>query len=148
MYSHILIATDGSELAAKGVNQGLDLASKLGASVTVLSVTGPIRPQVAEAAMSGGIADPLLRYEQQMDDQVAKLGDVIETKAKELNVRLEIIRETDDFPADAIIRTAKVRHCDLIVMTSHGRSGLKKLLLGSQTSEVLKHTTLPVLVVR
>lgn len=98
--------------------------------------------------MSGGIADPLLRYEQQMDDQVAKFGDVIETKAKELNVPLEIIRETDDFPADAIIRTAKIRHCDLIVMTSHGRSGLKKLLLGSQTSEVLKHTTLPVLVIR
>jgi nucleotide-binding universal stress UspA family protein len=58
------------------------------------------------------------------------------------------VHEIDDFAAEAIVRNARLRGCDLIVMSSHGRRGAARLLLGSQTAEVLAHTTIPVLVVR
>lgn len=148
MYKHILITTDGSELAAKGVNQGLDLAKHLGARVTVLSVTEPLAPDVIQAAKSGGVFDPITLYEQKMDEQVANIGKSIEARAHELGVNIGVVRETDSSPAEAIVRTAKLNNCDLIVMSSHGRRGIRKVLLGSQTAEVLVHTTIPVLVIR
>jgi nucleotide-binding universal stress UspA family protein len=148
MFKHILIATAGSELAARGVEYGLTLAKPLGAKVTVLTVTAPLTSHSVEAATAEGLTNPLGRYEHQMDEYVQKLAAPIEKRAAELGVALEVMRETDDYPAEAIIRTAKLRGCDLIVMASHGRRGVRKLLLGSQTSEVLVHTTIPVLVVR
>lgn len=148
MYKHLLIATDGSELAGRGVEQGLTLANQLGAKVTILSVTQPLGPDVVEAAKTGGVGDPVSLYEQKMDERVAEICKPIEARARELGVDLEVVRETDDSPAEAIVRTAKLNHCDLIVMSSHGRRGLSKVLLGSQTSEVLIHTTIPVLVIR
>jgi nucleotide-binding universal stress UspA family protein len=148
MYKHILIATDGSELAAKGVEHGLTLANCLGASVTVVSVVEPLRPELMEAALSGGMSDPLIRYEQQMDHELAALAATIKSRAGELKVPLKIVRETDESPAGAIVRLAQMEGCDLIVMTSHGRTGNKRMLLGSQTAEVLKNTAIPVLVVQ
>lgn len=148
MYKHILIATDGSELASKGVEHGLGLARPLGARVTVLTVTEPLSTTALQSAIHGGLENPLGQYEHQMDEDVKKLTDPIVRKATELGVPIEVDRETDEFPAEAIIRTAKRKGCDLIVMSSHGRRGVSKLLLGSQTSEVLVHTTIPVHVIR
>ncbi len=148
MYKHILIATDGSELADKGVEHGLALAKPLGAKVTVLTVTEPLSATAVQAAVQGGMDNPLGLYEHQMDEEVQKLSDPIMKKAAELGVTVEVERETDEFPAEAIIRTAKRKGCDLIVMSSHGRRGVSKFLLGSQTSEVLVHTTIPVHVIR
>lgn len=148
MYKHILIATDGSDLAQKGVDHGLELAARIGARVTVLTVTEPLHATALEAAALGGVEDPHLFYEQQMDERVATLGKAILERAAGLKVAVEVARETDDVPAQAIVRTAKLMACDLIVMSSHGRRGIQKLLLGSQTSEVLVHTTVPVLVIR
>ncbi len=148
MYKHILIATDGSELADKGVEHGLALAKPLGAKVTVLTVTEPLSATAVQAAVQGGMDNPLGLYEHQMDEEVQKLSDPIMKKAAELGVTVEVERETDEFPAEAIIRTAKRKGCDLIVMSSHGRRGVSKFLLGSQTSEVLVHTALPVHVIR
>src|SRR5262249_34295786 len=145
---HILIATDGSELAAKGVEHGLALASGLGASVTVMSVVEPLRPELMEAALSGGMSDPLIRYEQQMDQELSALAATIKSRGGELKVPVKIVRETDESPAGAIVRLAQMDGCDLIVMTSHGRTGIKRMLLGSQTAEVLKNTSIPVLVVQ
>lgn len=148
MFKHILVATGGSELAARGVEHALTLAKPLGAKVTVVTVTAPLSSQSAEAATAEGLTDPLGRYERQMDEHVEKLAAPIRKRAAELGVATEVMRETDDYPAEAIIRIAKLRNCDLIVMASHGRRGVRKLLLGSQTAEVLVHTTIPVLVVR
>mgnify|MGYP001197297773 FL=1 len=148
MYKHILIATDGSELANKGVEHGLALAKPLGAKVTVLTVTEPLSTTALQAAVQGGMDNPLGLYEHQMDEEVKKLSDPIMKKAAELGVTVEVERETDEFPAEAIIRAAKRKGCDLIVMSSHGRRGVSKFLLGSQTSEVLVHTTIPVHVIR
>lgn len=148
MYKHILIATDGSELAARGVEQGLALAAPLGARVTVLSVSLPLGATAARAATIGGIADPIGRYDQQIDEEMKNRFRSIEERAAGHGVVVDLLHEIDDHPAEAIVRTAKLKNCDLIVMSSHGRRGAARLILGSQTSEVLAHTTLPVLVVR
>jgi len=148
MYKHILIATDGSELATKGVEHGLAMAKPLGADVTILTVTQPLPGTAINAAVHAGMENPLGQYERQMDEEAEKLAAPIVKKAAELGVPIQVERETDEFPAEAIVRVAKLKGCDLIVMSSHGRRGVSKLLLGSQTAEVLAHTNLPVHVIR
>ena len=66
--------------------------------------------------------------------------------AKEVGVACDTVQVEHDHPYEAIIATATARDCDLIVMASHGRSGLKAMLLGSVTNKVLTHTQVPVLV--
>lgn len=148
MYKHILIATDGSELARKGLEHGLFLAKPLGAKVTVLTVSEPMRPEMANAARLGGVDDPVARYDQQIDAIMKERFAFIQQRANEHGVAVDLEHEIDHSPAEAIVRFAKLKDCDLIVMSSHGRRGLQKVLLGSQTSEVLVNTTIPVLVVR
>lgn len=148
MYKHILIATDGSELAAKGVDHGLALAKLLGAQVTVMTVTEPLKAEVAQAAIAGGVDDPFARYDQQIEQGMKERYKSIEQTAFQYDVAIDLQHEIDEFPAEAIARAAKLKGCDLIVMSSHGRRGIQKIILGSQTSEVLVKTTIPVLVVR
>lgn len=148
MYKHILIATDGSELADKGVEHGLALARPLHARVTVLSVTQPLQGHAARAAAASGVSDPFARYDQQVTDEMQQRFAAIEKRAGEQDVAVELAHEIDDAPAEAIIRFAKLKDCDLIVMSSHGRRGARRLILGSQTAEVVTHTTIPVLVIR
>lgn len=148
MYKNILIATDGSELANKGVRQGLALAEKLGAKVTVLSVVEPLVPEAIQAAISSGLEDPVVRYDQQIDASMKKRYAAIEQEAAQYGIAVDTLHEIDEFPAEAIVRFAETNACDLIVMASHGRRGIRKILLGSQTSEVLVKTTIPVLVIR
>ncbi|MFD1326699.1 universal stress protein [Mycoplana ramosa] len=148
MYRHILIATDGSDLARKGLEHGLSLARPLGAKCTVLSVSEPLRPEMASAARMGGIDDPVSRYDQQIDAIMKERFAFIQQRASEHGVAVELTHEIDSSPAEAIVRFAKLKGCDLIVMSSHGRRGLQKVLLGSQTAEVLVNTTVPVLVIR
>ncbi len=73
---------------------------------------------------------------------------VIEKAAKAAGVRCSCLSVTSDFPADTILETAKKAKCDLIVMASHGRRGLRGLLLGSETQKVLAGSKVPVLVHR
>lgn len=148
MYQHILIATDGSDLATKGLEQGLALAKALNAKVTVLTVSEPLRQEMANAARLGGLADPVGRYDQQIDAIMKERFAYIEQRGSEYGIRATLAHEIDGSPAEAIVRFAKLNGCNLIVMASHGRRGVQKLLLGSQTAEVLAHTTIPVLVVR
>jgi|ERR1035438_7190921 nucleotide-binding universal stress UspA family protein len=148
MYKNILIATDGSELASKGVRQGLALAEKLDAKVTFLSVVEPLTPEAIQAAISGGIEDPVGGYDQQIDASMKKRYAAIEQEAAQYGITVDMRHEIDNSPAEAIVRVAEMNACDLIVMTSHGRRGIRKALLGSQTSEVLVNTNIPVLVIR
>lgn len=148
MYQHILIATDGSELADKGMEHGLKLASALGARATVLTVSEPLSPEAAFSARGAGIKDPSVRYDQQIDERMKERFAAIEERAAAHGVSVSFMHEIDDSPAEAITRFAKLQGCDLIVMSSHGRRGARRLLLGSQTAEVVTTTTIPVLVVR
>lgn len=148
MYKHILIATDGSELAARGIEHGLALAAPLGAKVTVLTVIEPLGYRAMEAAMAAGIRNPLASYDQSVAKEVEDRFAAITRQAAEKGVAVELAHEIDASPAEAIVRQAKDGDCDLIVMASHGRRGMGRLILGSQTQEVLAHTTIPVLVIR
>ncbi len=148
MYKHILVATDGSELAQKGLEHGLALAKQLGAKITVLTVSEPLRPEAARAAQLAGVENAATRYDQQIDNLMKERFAFIRERAREHGITVDLTHEIDDAPAEAIVRFAEIRSCDLIVMSSHGRRGVQKLLLGSQTSEVLVKTTIPVLVIR
>lgn len=148
MYKHILVATDGSELAHKGLEHGFALAKLLGAKVAVLTVSEPIPSEIADAAKQAGVHNPADRYDQEINKAMKRRFAHIEQRAREHGIPVELAHEIDTSPAEAIVRFAILRDCDLIVMSSHGRRGMQKMLLGSQTSEVLVKTSLPVLVVR
>jgi len=148
MYEHILLTTDGSELAARGIEHGLALARSVGARVTVLTVTEPLdqRDSLVTLASGGRLAST--HYDQATDELIKeRFADASERAARH-GVEIALKQETDEHPAEAIVRTAKTLGCELIVMASHGRRGARRLILGSQTAEVVTDTTIPVLVVR
>ncbi len=144
MYKHILIAADGSELAGRAVTAGLALAKVLDARVTVVTVTEPWSAMViGEPALTFPIDD----YEKAAAENAARLLASTGSAAKDAGVACETAH-VSDFPAEGIVATAKDRGCDLIVMASHGRRGLSKLILGSQATRVLALSTVPVLICR
>jgi nucleotide-binding universal stress UspA family protein len=144
MYKHILIATDGSELAAKAVTSGLELAKKIGAKVTAVNAT---EPWTATMMGDPGTAFPIIEYERMADLNAANILATVSSAAKAAGVACETVHVTN-YPADAIIDTAKSKGCDLIVMASHGRRGIARVLMGSQAVNVLTHSTIPVLICR
>jgi nucleotide-binding universal stress UspA family protein len=143
MYRHILIATDGSELAGKAVAAGLALAKELKSKVTAVTATEPWSAMASEPALVFPIED----YERAAAEAGMRILAGVAAAAEQAGVACETLR-VNNFPAEAIVETAKARGCDLIVMASHGRRGLSKLLLGSQATRVLTLSTVPVLVCR
>ncbi|OHV86454.1 universal stress protein [Mesorhizobium sp. ORS 3428] len=149
MYKHLLIATDGSELAEKGVAHGLELARGLGAAVTFVTVSEPFPALAWGGAMAGYVAaDELTNYEESARKYAGEVLDRCTASADALGVRAKVLHVENRAPAEAILDTARAEGCDLIVMASHGRRGLGRLMLGSQTAEVVSLTDIPVLVVR
>lgn len=145
MYKHILIATDGSDLARKALEQGLALAKALNAKVTAVTVTEPWGAVVPAEMV---IAFPVKVYDENAAVAAAKILAVVADAANTAGVACEMHHAKDQFPAAGIIETAKERGCDLIVMASHGRRGLTRLLLGSQANKVVIQSPLPVLICR
>jgi nucleotide-binding universal stress UspA family protein len=144
LYKHILIATDGSELAGKAVAAGFELGRELGAQVMVVTVTEPWT-----AVVTGeGFAFPVEEYERSADENAARILSGMAKLARKADIRCATLHAKDQHPAEAILEAAKKNGCDLIVMASHGRRGLGRLLLGSVAMKVLTHTTVPVLICR
>jgi len=143
MFKHILIATDGSELATKAVATGLELAKTLAAKVTFVAVTER-RTHLAP------VFPPLVLTEE--DEALKQAAEAVLAHASADAAKLKIICTTvhvpNAFPAESIVEEAKARGCDLIVMASHGRRGLARLVLGGETLRVLTHSEVPVLVCR
>lgn len=148
MYKNILITTDGSELGEKGVEAGLALADALRARVTILTVSEPVSKSAYEAAIAGGITDPSALYDRQLNADMEEQLRAFEESRVKYDIEIELAQEIDDHPAEAIVRRAERDGHDLIVMASHGRRGLRRMMLGSQTAEVVTTTEIPVLVVR
>jgi len=146
MYTNILLSTDGSDLARKGVKHGLALAKALNTKVTVITVTDPLPVvEFVSGHAGGGISQQ--DWDAACKVRAGKVLDEARAMAEQSGISAELLHVSNGHPATAIIETAKSRGCDLIVMASHGREVLRKLLLGSQTSEVLASGTVPVLVV-
>jgi nucleotide-binding universal stress UspA family protein len=143
MYKHVLIATDGSELAQKAVQQGLQLAKHLNASVTVLTITAPW-PIAAAGAMMSPI--PIEEYRSIVAQHAEQILAPVRDIAAKLGVACDTVHVPDEYPAEGIIAQAEAKGCDLIVMASHGRRGLAKVFLGSQATRVLAYSPVPVLI--
>ena len=149
MFKKMLIPTDGSPLATKGVKLGVRLAQALGAKVSGVYVTAPYTPPFIpeDAAIYVPTADRR-EYKKAVEAQAAKALEAVEREAKAAGARCETRAVSDAQPWQGILKAARARKCDAIVIASHGRGGLGGLILGSQTSRVLSHSTIPVVVVR
>lgn len=145
MYKSILIPTDGSAFAGKGVEAGLALAKALGAQATVVMVTESIPTFVG--LDGGAYAAAFADFDKDQSESAAKALAAVKQRADALGVTARTQHVGRSQPAEAILATAKSEGCDLIVMASHGRRGVRRLILGSQTAEVLAHSPVPVLVV-
>jgi nucleotide-binding universal stress UspA family protein len=145
MYRHILIPTDGSELAERAVMHGLSLAKFVGAKVTVMIVEEPA-PTVWFAEYR--LADITAKYDEEIKKHATSVLGPVANAAKQVGVPCDTVQVQHVQPYEAIIATATDRGCDLIVMASHGCSGLSAMVLGSVTNKVLTHAKTPVLVVQ
>ena len=147
MYKRILVATDGSTLSKKAVTSAIGLAAACGAELIALKVV----PRYPQAYFEGSIplsVQDVSRVEKQWTDTAQAAVDAVVKSAKSKNVAAKGITAKSDVVSDAIIAAAKKQNADLIVMASHGRKGIKRLLLGSETQQVLTHSHIPVLVLR
>jgi nucleotide-binding universal stress UspA family protein len=147
MYTRILVATDGSSLSKKAVASAIQLAATCGAELIALKVV----PRYPQAYFEGSIplsAEEIGRIEKQWTESAQAQLALIDKSAKAKSVVLKALTLKSDVVSDAIIAAAKKHKADLIVMASHGRKGLKRLLLGSETQQVLTHSHIPVLVLR
>lgn len=148
MYRHVLIATDGSELATNAVRAGLELAKTVGSNVTLVTVTEPW-PVIATAAQAEmGVKDPVGTYEALAAKGAKSTLSAAAAIATPMGVQCEQVHVRDQHPVSGILETAKGKGADLIVIASHGRRGLSKMLLGSVANEVVTKSAVPVLVVR
>lgn len=147
MYKRILVATDGSKLSSVAVNSGIDLAKLTGADMVIVKVI----PRYSRSYFDGSIPlnmEELARVEKTWSEEGQAVVDAAKSRAAEQGVKAKGVTVKSDLVAEAIITTAKKHKVDLIVMASHGRRGLKRLLLGSETQQVLTHIDIPVLVLR
>jgi nucleotide-binding universal stress UspA family protein len=148
VYKHILLPTDGSKLAAKGFKAGVKLAKALGARVTGVYVIAPYMPPMYG---EGVVYVPGLSpqdYKKHSERAAKKALAAVEIEASTARVRCATRFVTAAHPYEGILRAARAAKCDAIAMASHGRGGLSGLLLGSETTRVLAHSKLPVLVTR
>ena len=147
MFKHILVPTDGSSLSAKAAREAVALAKSLGAGVTGFYAAPNYSVQVYGDFVPADFITP-----QEFARQTKRTGEqylaVIQKAAAAAGVRCKTAQATSDTPWKAIIKAAHENKCDVIFMASHGRRGLAALLLGSETTKVLTHTKIPVLVHR
>ena len=146
-FRHLLVATDGTELSAKAVQQAVELAKALGARLTVFHAQAslPISlvgvGELVEPSTVEGLLEAARSQARQVLEEAA-------AQAASAGVQVDTACEENPVPHQAIVAASQRLGCDLVVMASHGRRGLSGVLLGSETQRVLSHCSVPVLVVR
>jgi nucleotide-binding universal stress UspA family protein len=148
MYKNILIATDGSEVAERGVKHGLELAKAIGAKATIVTVTEMWDPRRMAADAWRQNYNAVQEYDKAAAAGAKSILDAASGVASGLGVQADVRHVANEHPADGIIKTATGGNFDLIVMASHGRRGINRLLLGSVAMEVVSQSTVPTLIVR
>ena len=145
MFRHILLPTDGSELATGAVERGIALARTLGARVTVLTVVERFHVMTLNPTQ---LEESLATYRRHADEHASRvLGEAAE-KARAAGVEIETLARTAESPWEEIVKVATDVGADLVAMASHGRRGLSALMLGSQTARVVAQADVAVLVLR
>lgn len=145
MYKKILVATDGSPLSDIAVSHAVSLSAALKARLVALTASEPFHLLTTEADQ---IADTEEEYRRHIEVRANRILDKAAEAAAASGVEMARVHIEDDHPFEGIIATAEREGCDLIVMASHGRRGLSAMVLGSETTKVLTHSSIPVLVVR
>ena len=147
MFKHILIPTDGSAVSAKAVKAGIALAKEAGAKVTGYYAVEPVPTRLYG---EGYVADrqSVAEFERRMREHAKKQVAAIERAARKAGVAFEPVVETARTPYHGIVEAAAKRDCDLIFMSSHGRTGLMRMALGSVADKVMTLSKVPVLVYR
>jgi nucleotide-binding universal stress UspA family protein len=145
MFKHILIPTDGSDLSRKAMLYGVELAKESRAKVTALTVR---QPYMVTAVDTFAVVGSQEEFEMSSREIADRALEQVKMAGEAAGVPVDTAQEVHDQPYRAIIDCALANGCDLIVMASHGRRGVSALLLGSETSKVLTHSTIPVLVYR
>ncbi len=147
MFKKILLPTDGSDLSKKAVKRGIEFAKSIGASVV-----GFFSPEDYRALMYSEYISPSLLTQDEFEANAKRAAEknlaFIEKQAAAAGVAYEGYYLSSVAPWEAIVDAAKKKKCDLIFMASHGRTGLAGLVLGSQTTKVLTHSKVPVMVYR
>lgn len=146
MFKHILIAVDGSELAARAATKGLELAHDLVARVTVVSVTELWSASEMAAKAARGDIHPTEDYEARAAATARKIFAGVQEEAERNRVHCQVLHVPDKRPAEGIVAAVEELGCDLIVMGTHGRRGVARLVLGSQASEVMARAKVPVMI--
>jgi nucleotide-binding universal stress UspA family protein len=145
VFKHILIPSDGSELSAIAVKNGVAFAKEINAKITGLSVTLPYRYLSVDAVQ---ISDTEENYMAQAQAQADRNLSVLKEAAGKAGVEYVLLHRSSEHPYEEIVNAAQERQCDVIFMASHGRRGIAAVILGSETQKVLTHTKIPVLVFR
>lgn len=147
MYKKIMVTTDGSALSKNAVIHAIGLCAATGAELLALRVA----PRYAQTYFEGSLplsASEVSKIEQRWTDIAQATLDTVVKLASAKGVKVKPLVVKSDIISDAIIAAARKSKVDLIVMASHGRRGIKRLLLGSETQQVLTHSVVPVLVLR
>lgn len=139
MYNNILIPTDGSATALKGLEHGLKLAKVSGAKATVITITQPYPLQIAMTEDS---------WTASKKAKVDEIETNVRALARKSGLEIDFLWAVNEAPAAAIVSASKDNAVDLIVMSSHGRRGLGRVLLGSQAAEVVAYSSVPVMIIR
>ena len=147
MFKNILVPIDGSALSKKAVKKAVALAKLTGAKITGFHVAPAYKFNVYADYIPPNFVLPK-DFEVRTKKIAEKHLETVKKEATAAGLKYQGIYVSSDFPADAIVKSVKKYGCDLIVMASHGRSGLSKLIIGSETQKVLASTTTPVLVMR
>jgi nucleotide-binding universal stress UspA family protein len=149
MFKSILVASDGSDLASKALDVALETARLNGATLLIVTATDPVATGIGSGGFGTIDAGPIVaRLEEAYAAEAADLLAKARHRAQEAGIAAQTLHLPRHRPADGILEAADEKGCDLIVMGSHGRRGLNRLLLGSQAAEVLVRATVPVLVVK
>jgi nucleotide-binding universal stress UspA family protein len=145
LYRHILIATDGSELADRAVSHGLAIAKAFQSKVTFVTVT-----DMYPTGFYSPVPWPadIARYEDNAKRSADRVLAHAQKSALDLGLSCDTVHIADERPADGILKVCQDQACDLIVMGTHGRGGFQKLLLGSQALKVVTLSSIPVLLSR
>jgi len=147
MFKNILVPIDGSALSKKAVKKAVALAKLTGAKITGFHVAPAYKFNVYADYIPPNFVLPK-DFEVRTKKVAEKHLESVKKEATAAGLKYQGIYVSSDFPADAIVKAVRKYGCDLIVMASHGRSGLSKLIIGSETQKVLASTSTPVLVMR
>ncbi len=142
---HILVATDFGEAAESALTYGRELAMAFGATLHIATVVDNLAARATVVSTyAGDLADVQAEMETDAEEQLRGLLNA-DDRAR---FTVKLVRLTDISPASAILAYARARRIDLILMGTHGRRGVARMLIGSVAERVVREASCPVLVVR